>query len=430
MSFFKTFISTAFTAAYNKTFDLSYRVDGVDYSKLTQNNDPSLYSSVNGSNYRRDSLTRLSSFLGLSNRQLDTSLAKQTKENLWNNFIGYKKDASENELLARKIIVMPLNTIFILPKLLVNLLKLATEVIPGIVSFFLINLGNSLITTSKSGSPTALIGYFIWGLGYLFKLPYLVGCSLTSPIDNVRDAYYFGVKLVNKNTQHSSGMDRFIGTAIAFGAVCLSVISFSFALPLGLKALVVTLGRKMPTVILNVINKISNSPALTKFGTDVLTHPIIAKVSNVLNISAKLADVPAFAGIGYIMGATITTVGSIANYLFNKFKENYWHKAKKQQDNHTKRDSYLLADETDQRQQQEDLFPTDQHNIRADSAHKNPNDPLQDEQRRQRLSQDGTSNSSLFSSDDKISQDQKKKVTDQPAMPATALRHRANCQLL
>lgn len=433
MSFFNKLISDSFSAGFNKAIDRSYRVDGVDYCKLTQNNDISLYLSGNGKKYRTDRLTRLSSFLGLSNRQLDTSLTKQTKENLWNNFIGYKKGASDNEQLARKFIVIPLNIIFTPLKLLVNLLKIATEVIPGTISFTLINLGNFLIQNCKSGSLDVFIGYFTQGLGYLFKLAYLVGCSLTSPIDNVRDAYYFGVNLVNKDTHHRSSMSQFIGTAIALGAVCLSIISFSFALPLGIKALVVTLGRKMPTVILNVINKISNSPALTKFGTDVLSHPVIAKISNVLNISAKIADVPAFAAIGYIMGATMTTVGSIVNYLFNKFKENVWHKTKdnhEQQDNHTKNNSYILAVDRDLKPQREGLSQIDKLDNRLDNAHENPNNPLQVEQRRQRLSQDGTTRSSIFPSADTISTDDMKKDTVAPPPSATVLKHQAKCALL
>ncbi len=421
MLFFEAFIS-----AFKKTIDNVYPVDGVDYCKKTQNNDITLFKSEVGRKYRKDRLTRLSSFFGLSNRQLDEYSEKQTLKNIWHNFIGYKNNASNNELLVRKIISIPLNLIFTPLRFLINSVKILTEVIPGTISLFVIKQGTSLIEYSQSQSTknetrqqdensqissannnssplkknaAFIFGYLIWGLGWLLRTAYLAGRSLTSPIENVRNAYYFGVNISNKGNKHRSSIANFIGIIIATGAACLSIITFSLAIPLGIKALVVTVGRHMPTAIVNVLTKISNSQKLTQIGNDVLTHPIIAKISNVLNISAKIADVPAFAAIGYILGGTITTLGSIANYVFNKFKENIWHR-KLINDEGINRAPLIIPAQEDtsdiQKQNGQFRLPDDDDSPRKQQKREKAKQQLRDGQRRGSLSQDGSPRSSLF----------------------------------
>ncbi|MFC3908362.1 hypothetical protein ACFORL_04640 [Legionella dresdenensis] len=181
-------------AAINFIFE-TYPADGVDDIKKTINGDEKRYI---GNPYRVRFKTLLTSFLGLPNRQFD----KESEPEILNNFMGWNPGHSRWKNILTALFAIPLNVVITPSRLVVNLVKAVTELVPGLTYFALQAL--LLLTESAGkglsrlfGKPGEIIGYVVLGLIQLLLyaamavtlLAYTVGQAFTSPIEFIRGIY-------------------------------------------------------------------------------------------------------------------------------------------------------------------------------------------------------------------------------------------------
>ena len=320
--------------------DKTFPPDGVDLIEETLNGSKEAFKSDEGKAYITQPLTRFSSFLGLPNRKLHKK-AEQSWAMIGENFLGTQETANAKRLRLRLAIMLPLNVLATPLRLATNILKIATEIVPGVLADIIDKLqmriisdwSNLLIYTVESTSfpwnllfgllLVTLIFVFvpIGLLKFLSKSIYLSGCCLTSAFETLRSAWQFGI-----NSRFGKPLAYFLCGA----CILTSIIMMGFALPLAAKlfaAKVVTIiAQHLPNVILNSIDKVAHfvTPALTAIGK-VFSDVILVFVSSSFNIPfifglATLLKIPALVGASLFVATPIATIGPTINAYINDFK--------------------------------------------------------------------------------------------------------------
>lgn len=208
---------------FKDTVRSTYVADGVDHINQIQNNSHDLYVSDEGKDYRNHWGTIVLHALGFPTRLLKAKKYKlgeneklgPTFKNFYRNWFGYNKTSSTPAKVARAILMgLIVNPILLLPRALVGVAKVVTEVIPGTISRFVLNLGEGLVNYGKSRLKRAFadedsfrdtekmgtfgngltfflgvlavgFGGAVWTVGAAVKSIYLALCTLTSPIETV-----------------------------------------------------------------------------------------------------------------------------------------------------------------------------------------------------------------------------------------------------
>ncbi len=296
--------------------DKTYPPDGVDLIDETLNGSKEEFKSASGIAYREHPLTRLSSFLGLPNRKLYL-YSKQSRANLFENFFGGQEETKSKYPRLRTTIIILLSFLFTPLRLALNLAKIATELIPGILA--------DTITPSYKPDAQSYTHYMAGGLLFpwlLLKGIYLTSCCLSSPYDTLRSAWKEGM------TKHKALAYIFCGICIAT-----TIIMFGYALPIAAKILAAKfapiIAHHLPTVIVNAVDKVAQvmTPAMTAIGNG-FTY-VIDVVIACANFPAvfgltTLATVPALVGVALFVATAIATIGPQINASITRFKK-WWH---------------------------------------------------------------------------------------------------------
>ncbi len=318
----------SYTSLILDSFDAIYPPDGVDSLDETLNGSKEEFNSEEGKKFRTNFLTRLSSFVGLPNRKLRKN-SGQSAQNLDDNFIGKQPDASTTRNSIRALIT-PLNVIMMPLKLALNLLKLITEFIPGLLSKTVFMHGYKF---RKKGfyenSFFKALGYSFLG-GLLMQLSYyplltayFLGCCLTSPYDTMKSAWRLGNEFFFLNGKPLAYL--FVGVTILS-----TVLMFTWATPLALKTFAITvvpiISHYLPSALINFVAKIGSaiSPTLTAIGhalsNYVIAFPAIYYVLYTLPFHNIISTAPAFIGASLFIATAIATIGpSISGYI-NDYK--------------------------------------------------------------------------------------------------------------
>ncbi len=167
-------------------FSHTYTADGVDHIDKTLNGSVEAYRSASGDAYKNHPLTLVSGFFGFPNRKLRRNEG-QSWGNLARNFIGYQEDASVLRLMLNFLLMVPLNLIRLPFKLVLNTLKLVTEMAPALLSHYLCTLSQAFLANNalnyhdmRHDPKRGFFGKILPSLGYgaLFVLgavPYALG---------------------------------------------------------------------------------------------------------------------------------------------------------------------------------------------------------------------------------------------------------------
>lgn len=389
-------------ADFKHTVQHTYVADGVDLIDQTQNgsqqlffpnpvNDEQEIELVDGSQkakkvnipYRNHWSTIVAHMFGLPTRQL-TKKPTYTFKNFLRNWFGYNAASSTPARIGRGILMgVIVNPILLIPRAVVGIAKIVTEVIPGTISRFLLTQGENGVEFGKSafahaftnqdnvpeedpdrlsvldrfgygtlGAVGVLVGGAAWLVGAAVKSIYLTLCTLTSPIETVRWSYHTGqLPIAVPFSQYTTdnGRDERLyfplqgkirGVVLAGFAVVGSIITFALTGPFAIKALAAAFapvaGGRISNAILSV-EKIGNvkfiGPILTKIGEGfqkVISLPYISNALNFLRIGPTLQATPAAViGLGAVVGGLISTVGTIINeFPYKKPWLRYWHNNK------------------------------------------------------------------------------------------------------
>lgn len=367
-------------ADFKHTLQHTYVADGVDLIDETQNDSQEYFRSEDGLKYRNHWGTILLHMFGFPTRNL-TLKAGPSLKNLGKNWIGYNPASSTPMKWLRGILMgLIVNPILLIPRAVVGIAKIVTEVIPGTISRFLLNTGEDIVETGKSylakavndeanipeddrlgagwkigygaiGTLITGVGGIFWGAGALVKTVYLTLCTLTSPIETVRSSYHYGKNPidipftqttetdVDDNTQISYKtfqLGKPAGFVLAGLAVVGSFITFALTGPFAIKALAAALapiaGGRISNAVLSV-EKIGNvkfiGPILTKIGEGfqkVISLPYISNVFNFLRIGPTLQATPAaIIGLGAVVGGLLASVGTLVSEYAYKPWLRHWH---------------------------------------------------------------------------------------------------------
>ncbi len=392
-------------ADFKHTVQHTYVADGVDLIEQTQNGSQELFfadvNNVNDVNdvndesnielldeksrkrvnipYRNHWSTIIAHMVGLPTRQL-TKKPTYTGKNFLRNWFGYNAASSTPARIGRGILMgLIINPILLIPRAVVGIAKIVTEVIPGTISRFLLTHGENGVEFGKAafahaftnqddmpeedpdrlsgwgrlgygliGTLGVLIGGAAWLVGAAVKSIYLTLCTLTSPIETVRWSYHTGkqpiaVPFSQYTTDNGSDarlyfplQGRIRGVVLAGFAVVGSIITFALTGPFAIKALAAAFapvaGGRISNAILSV-EKIGNvkfiGPILTKIGEGfqkVMSLPYISNALNVLRIGPTLQATPAAViGLGAVVGGLISTLGTLINEYAYKPWLRVWH---------------------------------------------------------------------------------------------------------
>jgi hypothetical protein len=390
----------------------TYVADGVDLIDRTQivntkEGPKNLFAEDEGIKYRNHWGTIILHALGFPTRQLKAKIERPTFQNFYRNWFGYNKKSSTPAKVGRAILMgFVVNPILLIPRAVIGIAKVVTEVIPGTISRFVLNIGEDVIYSGKHLIKRALddeesydqdeqlggfgkllygiggaivigLGAATWIVGAAVKSIYLTLCTLTSPIETVRASYHYGKNPIalpftlNKQGRRAEEIYTYIhpgkpmGFLFAGIAVIGSIITFALTGPFALKALTAALspiaGGKIANAIANV-EKIGNvkfiGPILTKIGEGfqkVASLPYISNVLNFLHMGPTIQATPAAViGLGAVVGGLVSTVGTLLNEYAYKPWLRFWHSTSH---DHT---GLLTSDEHDPLLAPMEVPPTDE----------------------------------------------------------------------
>lgn len=319
-------ISRSILRTIPNLFNMIYPADGVDNIKQTINGSHEAFHSAYGNNFRKDSLTKLSSFLGLPNRQLHIE-SSQSIRNLLENFSGGfgKKSDTTNAIM------IPLNIVLTSLRFLLNIVKLITEFAPGLLLVTVIILMMKIFKGLENPTENILrrLGIshhyldknILAGLGFVLIFPliltsallYLGGCCLTSSYESMKAAWHFGAEVIGKDIRSPIWGFVFLGIVIAT-----TIVVNIFALPWAVKFLVAyALPRITPVLPQFIVNGIEKLGAIIK--------PVLTVVGNALAPIIKYSQfmLPEFVGAGLFGTIIRSLISPIVNYGFDKIQE-WW----------------------------------------------------------------------------------------------------------
>jgi|GEM_PF-1747469 len=353
------------------SFYRTYVRDGQDSVEKTLNGKRANYGTEEiNENYKYDlrktPSTAITTFLGLPNRSLfldgDTveiidnnnkmkAIPKSGElMNVVKNFFGWQPNKSLPRNFFNFLLVTPINLITTPFKFALNVLKLGTEVLPAFLHKLSIFIGYNLKDAAKqlyANRALSLSGATFFSLAALIIIPavvmeyaryplwaaYMLGRSLTSPIDSLRDTWK-----TNTGWGRDADGDRFKKStprAIALTALHLLVIAgvYTIALPVLSQALIglllPILAVSLPSSVFIAVFKVVNAitPALTAISKVALplANIVLLELTRLTGLNAIAASMPALAGFGAVAGIGLGLVGTGLNKLVNQFRE-WWHK--------------------------------------------------------------------------------------------------------
>lgn len=345
--FILPFLKTFPFSGYNPATDEVYGKKGLKRAfKLSQKSiitDENERIALNQFNARVTQPFRMAlSFLGIPNRirtsdlELISSCDPDTdspvhsfKNNIYKNtlknYIDWpdKTPSNAKELafhIAKAVALFTWNTITFLPKLAVNILKLATEYVPYVLSELCNEAAKKCeaIFNETKSTPVKLLagaGIALASIGYgIFGGIRLVGRAITSPIFSMRSAYEYGASHFKNKNGTPSILGRVIGVALAAVSMAVTIAAYIVLFPLAIKAVAVV-APQIAVAIVPVVSKIA--PFMNSVGTAI--HAGVAAVFNALSVTA------AHTGFAFFASAAITTVGQSIYSLIHVIKSK-WHR--------------------------------------------------------------------------------------------------------
>ena len=198
-------------------------------------------------NYLFHKLTLLTSFLGLPNRLLDEK-AGQSSYNIFCNLIGWQDNASASKKAVNFIsvpIVTTWHLVTIVPRVVVNLVKLMTELLPAAFCVFS-NQGVKFTMRAMMGAghPAekifATVGYLAaTSIYYGFRTLHFIGRAITSPILGGDAAFRLGRKLgeriIGKQSISATAFSFCLGLAFSLLSGAITTLVYTTMLPISLK---------------------------------------------------------------------------------------------------------------------------------------------------------------------------------------------------
>ena len=312
------------------SFDAVYPPDGVDPLNETLNGSKEEYKSDDGKKFRTHLLTRLTSFIGLPNRKLSKN-SGQSIQNLDDNFVGKQPDASATRNLFRAA-VTPFNVIMMPLKLMLNLLKLVTEFIPGcLLKVGFVKATNLIESSLQERQALSKILKQLLGICLMYLLIpiaafYFGGCCLTSSYGNMRSAWRIGSDFSEKLNHKYKQLAYLLVTF----CILSTLINFMWATPVILKTFAITMvpiiTHYLPSALIILMSKIGTAitPTLTAIGNAIsktfVVLPIVENSFLVVPFAHLILSIPTFVGASLFIATAITTLGpSISGYI-NDFK--------------------------------------------------------------------------------------------------------------
>ncbi len=350
-----------------RSFDVIFPPDGYDLHNYTVNNNVRIrkYSRIrtrpdnqlreivgeiqsDHQQYIDHPLTRLTSFLGLPNRALDSK--PQSIKNILKNLIGWQ---SKTTLGIKTVngLLMPFTLVFNIIKFpfkfAINITKLGTEFLPKILEKGFEVLSYKFTDAipfqikNQSNFKKAIDGLLTVGLGLGFivstilqlicKSVYLLGRSITSPMVHYRRAWEYSKTLYSA--------DNPIGKVISGCFVVISSIPscafYAMVFPIALPYLAAGLGyiasHALPFLATHLPNLIL-AAANSLYKIFQSAKPVVEAIAAVMNevIGSFLFTNVFFpyansvhAGLGMLFNVALLTVGNSVNYFANKI-ENWW----------------------------------------------------------------------------------------------------------
>lgn len=335
--------------AFLRAFDKIYPPDGMDVVdnvhnnisvKKPKNTQRASLESLN--KYRKHWGTRVASFLGLPTRRLnDNGLISfpddaQSAANLIYNFLGWRDQAPRWKNGLRSLFMVPINTILLLLRLPLNIIKVFTELLPAFLNRFFKVCSKQASTAAQSAKKdNQTLGYLGYGFLFLAAQPFrltffllnYMGEALTSPIEHFRKAITF-------KTFSKEGWGSYLGKRIFFGglAIASSVAMYILAAPAAafiLKTYVAPLVvHHLPQFMINAYTWVADKigPAITKFGSWLVENPAVSWVTSHVGLGTVYSTTTAAASLGAAFAVGITTLGTGINRLFENYFKPWWHK--------------------------------------------------------------------------------------------------------
>lgn len=240
-------MSKSLTEILKTTFVYTYPSDGFDPINMRLNGKKIVVGDGRLRNYLFHPVTMLTSFLGLPNYRFLYERTP-TVENILLNFVGWKPEVSTAKKVINGFKVLPImawHTINIIPKLLLNVVKLVTEFLPLALAKIVDEKRNDLAASiasqkqisKKSRRQSAKlffsqVGFGIYSLGfYLLRTVHFIGRAVTSPINGMRGAYALGKNLFKKDKK-TPLIGKVVGGALALLSLAITTVAYVFAFPI------------------------------------------------------------------------------------------------------------------------------------------------------------------------------------------------------
>lgn len=235
--------------------------------------------------YMDHPLTMAMSFLGIPNRPLSAD-KKQSATNILKN-IGYA----------------PWGLLFFIPKLAINIVKLVTEFLPFLAA-------HALRDISHDPKRSEIVRGLAIAGSLFFDAIGIIGRCLTSPVKSMR----VGLKLGERLYGAYSTKAKVVGGLLAALSLAVTVAAYVFLFPFVAHLIapyVATLANTyLPPVVMNAF--LAVSPHLTMLGTAIET---------MLGVTLT----PVATGIAVIIGLAAATIGTVANRVFDKAINWFFH---------------------------------------------------------------------------------------------------------
>lgn len=288
--------------------------------------------------YRAHPLTRILTFLGLSSRLLDEEGMAQPSWgnvalNFVQNFIGWRKNTSALKLVGRAILMIPINLALWIPRLALNIVKIASELIPGFTYRFLEAASKASSNTSKEIEKTEgirnkyieqygkfLINTVIYGLKGLsavtgvlgFAVKWTVayaGRAFSAPVENFRLS-------VKRGGEEFGPFGKPLGGAIAIAAS----VGLGFGAGFLYAPVIALITPYLPAVITKIGYDIAKivGPFVTPIGAFLVRH---------IGLAPALAPTATATVVGAGLGLGLPTIGTVVDRGFQAAKIKVeWHK--------------------------------------------------------------------------------------------------------
>jgi hypothetical protein len=342
-----------------------YTPDGVELAAKTMNGDEvSFYSNIE---FIYSPLSTFSSFLGLPNRQLN-STQKQSWRNIYKNFRGWQDNKSQTRNILNAFLMIPLNIVTWPFKFTLNVVKFVAIGIPTILSCCLQELSSivtklyisklSILNNSNNATERAAAGFSFAGLlalntilvvAMLIPKALAFGSSLLlSPIKRIKEAQYAVLNIIDGyvsllkiflgiRVSHETKKKLVIISQILITAAMstLVIASYGVFISLALHGLLAAgpyLATHLPTTLVNSFNTIAAAIApvilqVTPFAIkalNILSLNMVNLLSSFTPLVTILATIPALVVVSMALGTAIATIGSGLSVVIEKFR-NYWH---------------------------------------------------------------------------------------------------------